>query len=116
LILAELTARESVSPERIGVALADTTSGWHYVEVLIHDDDDAPVFGVLDSVRGELADSLTYAQAVKELNLICDDYASEGWTVEHGWASSGNYSAAKLTNTIEGRPHERFLSVERDDL
>lgn len=56
-------------------------------------------------------ESYSYAEAVKALYEICKEWQEDGWEIEYGWASQGNYAACKATK--DGL--ERFIGVERED-
>lgn len=73
-------------------------------------------FMVLDSTEGVLDDSLTYADAVALLNEHCAELTELGWTVEYGWASGGNYAAARASLVrADGTSTERMVQIEADD-
>ena len=52
-----------------------------------------------------------YAEAVDYVNEICGDLARAGWSIEHGWASTDNLTAAKATGP---QGQVRYVAVEID--
>lgn len=55
----------------------------------------------------------TYPHAVAWLNERCDTMEAEGMDVERGWASSGNYAAAKCSAPNGTR--EVWIAIELDE-
>ncbi len=66
------------------------------------DDDDPPTFE-------------DYADAVAYLNDRCKEYEEDesgSFTVEYGWASSGNYAAAVINDSSKMHDLGRWIAVE----
>jgi hypothetical protein len=66
---------------------------------------------VVDGGTDETDSFTDYGDAVHFLNNIATDYQRDGYTVEHGWASSDNLSAVKVS--AEG-VRVFYLSIEID--
>lgn len=56
-------------------------------------------------------DSFSYKKAVARIYTACKDWQADGWEIEYGWASQGNYAACRATK--DGL--ERFIGVEREE-
>lgn len=56
-----------------------------------------------------------YAEAVKYLNERCAEYADDpdgNYSVDYGWASSGNYAAAMIHDHNKTHDLGRWIAVE----
>lgn len=63
----------------------------------------------------EPADFTTYAEAVAYANELCDELAEQGYEVDRGWASEGNYFAAHATTKDKIHDLGRTVCVERSE-
>ena len=69
------------------------------------DDDEPPFFD-------------DYSEAVEYLNARCREYEDDEsgvYSVEYGWASSGNYAAAVVLDSSKMHDLGRWIAVERCD-
>ncbi len=83
-----------------------------------------PRFVVIESTPGYLPEDDDpptfddYSDAVAYLNDRCKEYEDDEsgtFTVEYGWASSGNYAAAAISDSSKIHDLGRWIAVELDE-